>query len=98
MKTVVKTSMAMESVAPIGQLRACMNSFLIRLPRSSVLLPPSRSEMKNSPIDGTNTSTHPATMPGTVSGTVTVQNALKGEAPRSREASITVQSSFSTEL
>ena len=35
---------------------------------------------------------------GTVSGTVTVTNALNGDAPRSREASISDQSSFSTEL
>ena len=62
----------MESVAPMGQLRACISSFLIRLPSSSVFAPPSRSEIKNSPIDGTNTSTQPATMPGTVSGTVKV--------------------------
>jgi len=88
----------MESVAPMGQLRACISSFLIRLPSSSVFAPPSRSEIKNSPIDGTNTSTQPATMPGTVSGTVTVTNALNGDAPRSREASISDQSSFSTEL
>ena len=54
--------------------------------------------MKNRPMEGTNTSTHPAITPGAVSGSVTVKNARTRPAPRSRPASTTDQSSFSTEV
>src|SRR5262249_40899369 len=65
-----------------GQSELVKNSSHSTLPIISVLVPPSRSGITNSPTAGMNTSRQPAMIPGRESGSVTVKNAAAGFAPR----------------
>jgi len=86
-----------DAADPKGQLRADANWFCTRLPIISCLAPPSRSDVRNEPSAGMNTSRHPATTPGSESGKVTWRNRAAGRAPSTSAASSSELSSFSSE-
>src|SRR5580704_13437183 len=86
-----------EAADPNGQLRAVENWFWIRFPTNRPFAPPRRSDVRNDPSAGMNTSNDPATSPGPESGNVTRQNRAAGLAPRTSAASSSDGSIFSSD-
>src|SRR5579862_2623110 len=69
----------------------------MRLPTSNPFAPPNRSDVRNEPSDGINTSRDPAMSPGAESGNVTLQNRAAGFAPSTSAASNNDGSIFSSD-
>ena len=82
---------------PNGQSRFGPNCCWIALPSSAVFAPPSRSGITNCPVAGTKTSVMPAASPGMICGSTAWRKTFQPDAPRSRAASASLQSIFSTD-
>ena len=83
------------SAEPYGQSRPSRNSSWTTLAMVVVSAPPSRSGVTKSPMAGMNVRIDAATMPGIVNGRVTLRNAWRPLAYRSRAAGTRAASSRS---